>query len=116
MINLVTTMGTISIALDFENAPISAQNFQQYCEDNFYAGTVFHRVINGFMIQGGGMSADMVQKETRAPIENEADNGLKNEIGTLAMARTMEVGRAGIMRGETSARSISTISKRLDKV
>lgn len=88
MINLVTNFGTISIELDFENAPKSAKNFQQYCEDGFYDGTIFHRVINGFMIQGGGMTEDMSQKTTRAPIENEADNGLKNDKGTLAMART----------------------------
>ncbi|MEQ9564297.1 MAG: peptidylprolyl isomerase [Pseudomonadales bacterium] len=88
MINLVTNFGTISIELDFENAPKSAENFQQYCEEGFYDGTIFHRVINGFMIQGGGMTEDMSQKTTRAPIENEADNGLKNAKGTLAMART----------------------------
>lgn len=88
MINLVTNFGTISIELDFENAPKSAGNFQQYCEEGFYDGTIFHRVINGFMIQGGGMTEDMSQKTTRAPIENEADNGLKNDKGTLAMART----------------------------
>ena len=88
MIKLITTLGTIAIALDFENAPKSAENFQQYCADGFYEGTLFHRVINGFMIQGGGMNADMSQKQTRAPIENEADNGLKNIKGSLAMART----------------------------
>jgi peptidyl-prolyl cis-trans isomerase B (cyclophilin B) len=90
MINLVTNYGTISIELDFENAPKSAENFQQYVEEGFYDGTIFHRVINGFMIQGGGMTEDMKQKTTRDPIENEADNGLKNEKGTLAMARTMD--------------------------
>jgi peptidyl-prolyl cis-trans isomerase B (cyclophilin B) len=90
MIQMVTNHGTISIELDFEKAPKSAENFQQYVEDDFYAGTIFHRVINGFMIQGGGMTEDMNQKETRAPIENEADNGLKNLKGTLAMARTMD--------------------------
>jgi len=88
MINLVTNHGTISIELDFENAPKSAENFKQYCEEGFYDETIFHRVINGFMIQGGGMTEDMSQKTTRAPIENEADNGLKNDKGTLAMART----------------------------
>lgn len=88
MIKLTTTLGTIAIALDFENAPNSAANFQQYCEEGFYEDTIFHRVINGFMVQGGGMTADMSQKETRAPIENEADNGLKNVKGSLAMART----------------------------
>ena len=88
MIKLITTLGTIAISLDFENAPNTAENFQKYCEDGFYEGTIFHRVIDNFMIQGGGMDADMQEKETRAPIENEADNGLKNNLGTLAMART----------------------------
>ena len=90
MIQMVTNHGTISIELDFDKAPKSAENFQQYVKDGFYDGTIFHRVINGFMIQGGGMTEDMNQKETRAPIENEADNGLKNLKGTLAMARTMD--------------------------
>lgn len=88
MIKLVTTLGTIAIALDFENAPISAKNFEQYCEEGHYNGTVFHRVIDGFMVQGGGFDTDMNQKSTRAPIINEADNGLSNKKGTLAMART----------------------------
>ena len=88
MVKLITTLGTIAISLDFENAPNTAENFQKYCEDGFYEGTIFHRVIDNFMIQGGGMDADMQEKETRAPIENEADNGLKNNLGTLAMART----------------------------
>ena len=88
MITLHTNYGAIDIELDFERAPATAANFLQYCREGFYAGTVFHRVIDGFMIQGGGMDAEMRQKETRAPIENEADNGLKNDIGTLAMART----------------------------
>ena len=88
MIKLTTTLGTIAIELDFENAPNTAANFQQYCEEGFYEGTIFHRVINGFMVQGGGMTSDMSQKSTREPIENEADNGLKNVKGSLAMART----------------------------
>ena len=88
MIKLTTKLGTIAIELDFDNAPNTAANFQQYCEEGFYEGTIFHRVINGFMIQGGGMTADMSQKATRDPIENEADNGLKNVKGSLAMART----------------------------
>ncbi|MFW2421281.1 MAG: peptidylprolyl isomerase [Porticoccaceae bacterium] len=88
MITLRTNMGDIAIELDFEKAPLSAANFLQYARDGFYNGTIFHRVINGFMVQGGGMDSDMNQKEGRSPIENEADNGLKNEIGTLAMART----------------------------
>ena len=75
MITLRTTMGDISIELDFENAPITSANFLSYAKENFYNDTVFHRVINGFMVQGGGMTADMQQKQTKAPIENEADNG-----------------------------------------
>lgn len=88
MIKLNTNMGEITIELDFDNAPNTAANFQQYVEDGFYDGKIFHRVIDGFMIQGGGFDADMNESETRPSIENEADNGLKNEIGTLAMART----------------------------
>lgn len=88
MIVLKTNLGEIKIELDFEKAPKTAANFQQYVEEGFYDGVIFHRVINGFMIQGGGMLPGMEQKETRDPIENEADNGLKNDIGTLAMART----------------------------
>ena len=88
MIRLNTSMGTIDIELDHEKAPKTAANFEQYVKDGFYNGTLFHRVINGFMIQGGGMEAGMNQKQTRSPIDNEADNGLKNEIGTVAMART----------------------------
>lgn len=90
MITLHTTKGDIKIALNFEKAPVSAKNFQQYVEEGFYDGTIFHRVIDGFMIQGGGMTEDMSQKTTREPIINEADNGLANEIGSLAMARTMD--------------------------
>ena len=90
MITFRTTMGDFSIELDFDKAPLTAANFLQYAKDDYYTGTIFHRVINGFMVQGGGMNADMSQKETRDCIENEADNGLKNEIGTLAMARTGE--------------------------
>ena len=90
MITLRTTMGDISIELDFDKAPISSANFLSYARDNFYKDTVFHRVINGFMIQGGGMTSDMQQKQTNDTIENEADNGLKNDIGTLAMARTAD--------------------------
>ena len=89
MITLHTNHGDIVIELDFDNAPISANNFLQYCRDEFYAGTIFHRVIPGFMIQGGGMNEDMSEKSTREPIKNEADNGLSNDTGTLAMARTM---------------------------
>jgi peptidyl-prolyl cis-trans isomerase B (cyclophilin B) len=88
MITLHTDYGDIVIELNFEKAPKTAANFKKYAEDGFYDGTIFHRVIDGFMIQGGGMTPDMAQKKTRAPIGNEADNGLKNDTGTLAMART----------------------------
>ena len=90
MIRFVTNHGNIDIELDFDKAPATAQNFQQYAEDGFYNGTIFHRVIPGFMIQGGGMESGMKEKKTRAPIANEADNGLKNARGTLAMARTSD--------------------------
>lgn len=90
MITLRTTYGDIGIELDFDKAPQSAANFLQYCRDDFYSNTIFHRVINNFMIQGGGMTADLSQKSTRDSIENEADNGLKNDTGTLAMARTSD--------------------------
>jgi peptidyl-prolyl cis-trans isomerase B (cyclophilin B) len=88
MITLHTNYGDITLELDFDKAPKTAANFKQYAEDGFYSGTIFHRVIDGFMVQGGGMDENMNQKETRAPIENEADNGLKNLAGTVAMART----------------------------
>ncbi len=90
MITLVTNFGTLKIELDFDKAPKTAANFKQYVEEGFYDGTIFHRVIDGFMIQGGGMDENMKEKATRAAIENEADNGLKNDVGTLAMARTMD--------------------------
>ena len=90
MITLSTTMGEFTITLDFEKAPISSKNFLQYCRDGFYNGTIFHRVIDGFVIQGGGLAADMSEKETRECIINEADNGRNNSIGTLAMARTAD--------------------------
>lgn len=89
MITLHTNYGDISIELDFDKAPITAANFLQYCRDEFYNDTIFHRVIDGFMIQGGGMVEGLKEKTTRDPIKNEADNGLSNDIGTLAMARTM---------------------------
>ena len=90
MITLHTNFGDIKIELDFDKAPKTAANFKQYAEDGFYNGTIFHRVIDGFMIQGGGFDESMQQKATRDPIENEADNGLTNNTGTLAMARTMD--------------------------
>ena len=88
MIKMQTNFGTISLELDSEKAPVTAENFTNYVKDGFYDGTIFHRVINGFMIQGGGMQAGMIEKQTKAVIKNEADNGLKNDVGTVAMART----------------------------
>jgi len=90
MITLHTNHGDITLELDFEKAPKTAENFANYAKDGFYEGTVFHRVIDGFMIQGGGMDADMNEKQTGAPIENEANNGLKNARGSIAMARTQD--------------------------
>ncbi len=87
---LKTSLGDITVTLDTEKAPNTTKNFIEYVEAGHYDGTIFHRVIDGFMIQGGGFDADMQQKETGEPIENEADNGLTNETGTLAMARTMD--------------------------
>ena len=88
MIVLETNLGNIELTLDHDNAPISAANFETYVKNGFYDGTIFHRVINGFMVQGGGFTEQMEQKPTQAPIKNEANNGLANEIGTIAMART----------------------------
>ena len=84
-----TSMGTISLELDDNLAPATVENFVKYAADGFYDGTIFHRVIDGFMIQGGGFTRDMNQKDTRAPIRIESMNGLKNLRGTIAMARTM---------------------------
>jgi len=83
-------MGEIVVELDTEKAPKSAENFLSYVKSGHYDGTIFHRVIDGFMVQGGGMTEDMKEKTTEAPIENEADNGLSNDAYTLAMARTMD--------------------------
>jgi peptidyl-prolyl cis-trans isomerase B (cyclophilin B) len=88
VIKLHTNFGEISIELDADKAPITAANFQQYVEEGFYTNTIFHRVIDGFMIQGGGFNTDMNQKSTKAPIKNEANNGLTNKTYTIAMART----------------------------
>ncbi|MBR0566200.1 peptidyl-prolyl cis-trans isomerase [Azoarcus sp. L1K30] len=90
MVELKTSLGNIVVELNADKAPKSAANFVQYVKDGHYDGTVFHRVIDGFMIQGGGFDAQMTQKPTRPPIENEARNGLKNLPGTLAMARTSD--------------------------
>jgi peptidyl-prolyl cis-trans isomerase A (cyclophilin A) len=94
VVTLTTSLGVIEVEVDTEKAPISAKNFLQYVDDGFFDGTIFHRVIPGFMIQGGGFSEDMGQKATRAAIKNEAENGLKNARGTLAMARTNVVDSA----------------------
>ena len=90
MITLHTNHGDIELELDFDKAPLSAANFVEYCKEGHYNGTVFHRVIENFMIQGGGFEPGMKQKKTRAPIQNEADNGLSNDCYSVAMARTME--------------------------
>ncbi len=91
---LKTSKGDITLELDPAKAPVTVQNFLDYVNAKFYDGTIFHRVIKGFMIQGGGMTADLAEKQTKAPIKNEAANGLKNNRGTIAMARTMEVNSA----------------------
>ena len=87
-VHMQTNHGTIVLELDAARAPKTVENFIQYAKNGLYDGTIFHRVIPGFMIQGGGFDAGMNQKPTRAPVKNEADNGLKNELGTIAMART----------------------------
>ena len=94
MVLISTSQGDIKLELYEEKAPITVANFLSYVEEGFFDGTIFHRVINNFMIQGGGFSADMKQKPTKAPIKNEADNGLKNDRGTIAMARTAVVDSA----------------------
>lgn len=90
MITLKTNHGDIKLNLDFDNTPTTAENFKAYAQEGFYNGTIFHRVINGFMIQGGGFDADMKQKSVKAPIKNEANTGKKNKRGTIAMARTSD--------------------------
>jgi peptidyl-prolyl cis-trans isomerase B (cyclophilin B) len=87
-VRLETSHGAIVLALDAAKAPLTVDNFVQYVRDGFYDGTLFHRVIDGFMVQGGGFLPGMQQKRARAPIQNEADNGLRNQRGTIAMART----------------------------
>lgn len=87
-VRMQTTMGDIVLELDAEKAPMTVENFLEYARAGFYDGTIFHRVIPGFMIQGGGFEPGMNEKQTRAPIKNEADNGLKNVEGAIAMART----------------------------
>lgn len=89
-VRMTTSLGIIELELDPQKAPKTVANFLQYVDSGFYNGTIFHRVIPGFMIQGGGMLPGMKEKPTRAPIPNEADNGLKNVAGSIAMARTMD--------------------------
>ena len=88
MVTLKTNFGDITLELFADKAPKTVENFLSYVKEGFYDSTIFHRVINGFMIQGGGFTAEMDQKDTKAPVENEANNGVANEIGTIAMART----------------------------
>lgn len=88
---LTTSLGDITIEMFPDEAPITVKNFMQYVDDGFYEGTIFHRVIPKFVLQGGGFSAEMKQKTTRAPIKNEADNDLQNTRGTLSMARTQDI-------------------------
>ncbi|MCW9699661.1 MULTISPECIES: peptidylprolyl isomerase [unclassified Avibacterium] len=90
MVTLHTNLGDIKLTLNSEKAPLTSENFLTYCKNGFYDNTIFHRVINGFMIQGGGMEAGMKEKNTNAPIKNEANNGLSNKRGTIAMARTSD--------------------------
>ncbi|WP_163931229.1 peptidylprolyl isomerase [Paraferrimonas sp. SM1919] len=90
MITLTTNFGDIKVKLNHEAAPVTCENFENYVKSGFYDGTIFHRVIDGFMIQGGGFTAEMEQKKPQAPIKNEANNGLSNKVGTLAMARTQD--------------------------
>lgn len=88
MVTLHTNFGKITLSLNADKAPKTVENFLAYAKEGFYDGTIFHRVINGFMIQGGGMEPGMRQKETKEPVDNEANNGLENKIGSIAMART----------------------------
>jgi peptidyl-prolyl cis-trans isomerase B (cyclophilin B) len=90
MVIIRTTFGDIKLELDAAKAPVTVANFLEYARAGFYNGTIFHRVINNFMIQGGGFDTNMEQKAVGKPIDNEADNGLKNDFGTVAMARTTE--------------------------
>jgi len=94
VVTVTTSLGNFDVMLYADKAPITVENFLKYVDDGFYDGTIFHRVIAGFMIQGGGFTPAMAQKDTRAPIKNEADNGLKNVAGTVAMARTSVVDSA----------------------
>src|SRR5579872_67711 len=94
MIRFDTSHGSFTVELFTKEAPVSAENFQKYVDDKYFDGTIFHRIIPGFMIQGGGLTSDFANKEGRAPIKNEAKNGLKNTRGTLSMARTSDINSA----------------------
>ncbi len=94
MIRFETNLGNFSIELFEKEAPESVANFLRYIEEGFFDGTIFHRIVPGFVIQGGGFTEDMTQKKTKPPIKNEADNGLKNKRGTLSMARTNDINSA----------------------
>jgi len=94
MIRFETTLGDFTVELFEQKAPVTAANFLKYIDDGFFDGTIFHRIVPGFVIQGGGFTEDMTQKSTHPSIKNEADNGLKNERGTLSMARTNDVNSA----------------------
>jgi cyclophilin family peptidyl-prolyl cis-trans isomerase len=89
-VEIKTNIGAITLELYPDKAPKTVENFLQYVKDDFFKGTIFHRVIPGFMIQGGGFNVDFVQEKTRGPVPNEASNGLRNEVGTIAMARTSD--------------------------
>ncbi len=105
-VTLQTSLGDIVLQLDAEKTPVTVNNFLQYVKEGFYDGTIFHRVIKGFMIQGGGLTIDMAKKQTNAPITNEADNGLSNKRGTIAMART------GAPHSATSQFFINTVDNK----
>lgn len=94
MVTFETSKGTVKLKLYEDKAPVTVENFLAYVDDGYYDGTIFHRVIPGFVIQGGGFTEDMDQKETREPISNEADNGVRNMRGTLSMARTQDINSA----------------------
>ena len=94
MVRFETSLGNFTIELYQKEAPVSVENFLRYVDDGHFDGTIFHRVIPGFVIQGGGLTSDMAQKKTRQPIKNEATNGMKNERGSLSMARTNDINSA----------------------
>jgi cyclophilin family peptidyl-prolyl cis-trans isomerase len=94
MIRFETSLGDFTIEFFEKEAPLSVANFKSYIDDGYFDGTIFHRIVPGFVIQGGGFTEDMTQKKTKAPVKNEADNGLKNKRGTLSMARTNDINSA----------------------